>query len=313
LNIIKCSKKQSRKKGDRPFKKVFFIKMVKFFADSSCDLHHTILEEYDISIIYMPYFIDGEVGHYDHGKDPQTIKDFFQKMRDGQVSKTQALNPTDYIEYWEPILKEGHDVLYVSFSQITSATFDMMRKAIAELKEKYPERTISHVDTKGLSGVAGYTVLEAAKLFKAGASVQEVIDFVVEFRERVKCYIAVADIVYAKRGGRVSIVKAWLGTILNLKPILTIKEGRVVTCDKVKGRKNALLKTLELAEKDGIDFSFPVLVAHCCASKEEVELMKKLVMEKFPQAEIREEIIGPIIGTHTGPDTITFGYIQTKR
>ncbi|MCL2861887.1 MAG: DegV family protein [Firmicutes bacterium] len=287
--------------------------MVKFFAESTCDLHYETLDKYGISIIKMPFTLDGEEGYYDHLRDTKMIEGFFQSMRDGRVSKTHALNPTDYLGYWEPVLKEGHDVLYVSFSSVTSATFDSMRTAIAELKERYPERTITHVDTKGLSGVAGYTVLESVKMLNDGASVEEVVEFVLEFRERVKCYIAVADIIYAKRGGRVSLVKALIGSVLSLKPVLTIKEGRVVTHTAVRGRQNALKKTLELAEKDGIDFAYPVLVAHCCASREEIEFVKKLITDKFPKARIEESVIGPIIGTHTGPDTITFGYIQTRR
>ncbi|MCL2862383.1 MAG: DegV family protein [Firmicutes bacterium] len=283
--------------------------MTKLFCDSNCELRYELIEELGLSVINMPYVIDGEMGYFDMGKNPQLSIDFFNKMRNGAVPKTQALNQHDYIEAFEPVLKNGDDILYLSFSHKASATFEMMEKAIAELKEKYPERTVTCVDTKGLSMIAGQVVLECAKLHKSGATDAEVISLCEKLRQKTKGYYAAADLVYLKRGGRLSGGKAMMGTLLGLKPIISMDDGATVSKDKAKGRKNALKMIVDLAHADGIDTNYPVFIPHADCENE-VVIVERLIKENYPDADIHPQFVGPVIGSHCGPDTLAICFMK---
>ena len=192
--------------------------MSKFFCDSNCELWFDKVESLGINYISMPYTVGDKEYYYDLGKNTDNRK-FFEDMRKGAVPKTSALNMQDYLDYFEPVLKSGEDIIYVTFSHKMSATFESMAKAIQQLKQTYPERTVSVVDTKHISMAAGIVVYYAAKLHNEGASDAEVVKFVESFRERVKCYFTVSNLIYLKRGGRLSSFKAFVGTLFDIKPI----------------------------------------------------------------------------------------------
>lgn len=278
-----------------------------FFCDSNCELSYKQIDEQKICVIRMPYTVNGEQDYYDMGRGGGN-KAFFDKMRAGASIKTQALNQTDYIGYFEPILKKGQNILYVTFSHKMSATFESMKAAIDELKIKYPENTVKWADSFGISLGAGIIVYEAAKLHNEGKSDDEVIKFVETLRNRLKVFCTVNDLVYLKRGGRLSGFKAMMGSILNIKPIIEMKNGILESSDKEKGRKKALNHILERMESENADLSFPVVIidADC---PDEAESFKAQILEKYPEADVWRMPIGPVIGCHCGPDTIGLVFI----
>ena len=115
--------------------------MYQLFCDSNCELWHTTVKELGLNVIRMPYTVNDEEYYYDMGENTD-FKAFFDKMRDGAVAKTSALNEYAYTEYFEPVLARGEDIYYITFSHQMSGTFNAMKSAIAQLKEKYPEREI---------------------------------------------------------------------------------------------------------------------------------------------------------------------------
>lgn len=277
--------------------------MSRFFCDSNCELDYNRFDEFDIELIKMPYTIDGQEYAYDLGRNTD-LKDFFAKMRAGSVAKTQALNELNYTEYFEPFLKKGEDILYVTFTHKMSATFLYMDNAIKDLLAKYPERKITTVDTMHISMGAGFIVYEAAKLHKSGATDEQIVKFVEEFRQKVNTYFTVDDLVYLKRGGRLSSFKALMGTMLNLKPIIyTNKEGALESLTKAKGRKKALIMLLEKLETNNIDLSYPIVIidADC---KDGNNFLVDIIKEKYNNANIWTQDIGPVVGAHCGPDTV---------
>ena len=167
--------------------------MSRFFCDSNCELWYDKIEKLGIDYISMPYTIGGEEYYYDLGKNTDN-RAFFDRMRGGAVAKTSALNEADYIGYFEPVLKGGEDIIYVTFSHKMSGTFDSMNKAIEKLKADYPDRKITVVDSTHISMAAGLVVYFAALKHNEGASDEEVVKFVEEFRDRVKCYFTVAGL-----------------------------------------------------------------------------------------------------------------------
>jgi DegV family protein with EDD domain len=263
-------------------------------------------------LIRMPYTVNGAESCYDLGRagGDAASEDFFEKMRRGASVKTQALNQANYVEYFEPFLKAGEDVLYVTFTHKMSATFLSMDAAIAELKEKYPDRTITTADSKGISMAAGIVVYYAAKLHNSGASDAEVVKFVEEFRERIACYFTVDDLVYLKRGGRLSGFKALMGTMLNLKPIITITDGALDGAEKVKGRKKAIATLAEKLESEKVDLDYPVTVL-TTELGEDYDLLNAGIKERFPSAQLWPCRVGPVIGCHCGPGTLGVVFVKS--
>lgn len=276
--------------------------MSKFFCDSNCELWFDKVEQLGIDYISMPYTIEGEEFYYDLGKNTDA-RAFFAKMRKGAVPKTSALNEQDYIEYFEPVLKSGEDILYVTFSHKMSATFESMNKAIEELKEKYPDRKVTVADTKHISMAAGLVVLYAAKKHNEGASDEEVVKFVEEFREKVKCYFTVSDLVYLKRGGRCSSFKAFVGTLFNIKPQITNVDGKLENFEKSKGRKKSLKDLVSYLDANNVDTSYPIVIMNA-DTDEDTAFTVSMIKEKYADADIWEQLVGPVIGSHCGPDTV---------
>ncbi|MBQ8882917.1 MAG: DegV family protein [Clostridia bacterium] len=281
-----------------------------FYCDSNCELWYDQVDELGIKFISMPYTIDGEEYYYDLGKNTD-LHAFFEKMRKGAVAKTSALNMTEYVEIFEPDLKAGEDVIYVTFSHKMSGTFSSLQKAIDELATRYPDRKITVVDSKGISVSAGMVVYFSAKLHNEGASDEEVVKFVESFRDKVKCYFTVADLEYLKRGGRLSGAAALFGKILDIKPIISNVDGKLESVAKVKGRKNALKRLTGALESDGVDTSYPIVVLEADNEKDK-DIVYDYVKEHYPDAKIWVTKIGPVIGSHCGPDTIGLIFVANK-
>lgn len=284
--------------------------MSKFFCDSNCELWFDKAESLGINYISMPYTVGDNEYYYDLGKNTDNRK-FFEDMRKGAVPKTSALNMQNYIDYFEPVLKQGEDIIYVTFSHKMSATFESMAKAIEQLKQTYPERTVSVVDTKHISMAAGIVVYYAAKLHNEGASDAEVVKFVESFRERVKCYFTVSNLIYLKRGGRLSSFKAFVGTLFDIKPIISNIDGKLENIEKSKGRKKSLKDLTGYLEKDKVDLSYPIVIMNADCDPDS-DYTVSAIREKYPDAEIWEQLVGPVIGSHCGPDTIGMIFVAAE-
>lgn len=284
--------------------------MSKFFCDSNCELWFDKVESLGINYISMPYTVGDNEYYYDLGKNTDNRK-FFEDMRKGAVPKTSALNMQNYIDYFEPVLKQGEDIIYVTFSHKMSATFESMAKAIEQLKQTYPERTVSVVDTKHISMAAGIVVYYAAKLHNEGASDAEVVKFVESFRERVKCYFTVSNLIYLKRGGRLSSFKAFVGTLFDIKPIISNIDGKLENIEKSKGRKKSLKDLTGYLEKDKVDLSYPIVIMNADCDPD-ADYTVSAIREKYPDAEIWEQLVGPVIGSHCGPDTIGVIFVAAE-
>lgn len=277
--------------------------MSKFFCDTNSELWFTKAEALGVSVIKMPYTLGSDMCFYDLGKETD-CKGFFDAMRKGESAKTQALNMDEYIEYFEPVFANGEDIIYVSFSHAMSGTFNSMRLAIDALAEKYPERKITVIDTGSISCGAGRMVEEAAKLHNSGASDEEVVKFVEDFKKKVKIYFTVSDLKYLVRGGRLSPVAGAIGTLLNLKPIISVdKEGKLSSIAKVNGRKKSIHTLVEKLAVDKFDTSYPIILMQA-DSEADAEIMSNAIKQKYPDATVEVQMVGPVVGAHCGPDTL---------
>ncbi len=281
-------------------------------CDADGELWFTRQEELGVDYIAMPYSYDGNIHYYDLGKNTD-FDVFYQAMRNGSVPTTMALNPAEYVEILEKYFSKGEDVLYVSFSHAMSGTFGHLETALAELKEKYPDRKCTVFDTKSISLGAGLQMEYAAMLKNQGATDGEILQKLAEFTNRVAMYFMVDDLVYLKRGGRLSGFAAFAANLLALKPVLSTNEdGRLSVLEKIQGKRKAMRHMAEkvVADLTGTDYTVYVVDAD---SKADGDLLAQMIKEKRPDAKIVRQIIGPVIGSHCGPGTLGVIFVADKR
>ena len=282
-------------------------------TDSDSDLPLELQQQYQIPVVYMPYTVNGKEYFDDLG---QTLdhKSFFDSMREGAAPTTSALNETVYEEYFEPILASGKDLLFIAFSSQLSMTINAIRAARETLLEKYPERQFVVVDTLSISGPQSLLVLKAHEMYRAGADIHTVAQWVEDNKLRAQAYFTVEDLKYLQRGGRVSAAAAALGTLLDLKPVLTeTREGKLAAAVKMRGRKKALGYLVDKAIEcitDPAESEVLVLHADSLADAEKVTAQLKARNDAL---NVRIANVGPVIGAHAGPGTVAVCFIGAER
>ncbi len=275
-----------------------------FFTDTDCEMWYTDAEDLKMNVIGMPYTINGQEHVYDFGKNTD-IEKFYADMRAGKVATTAALNVQDYIDYFEPIFASGEDILYVHFSSNLSCTFESMNKAIEMLKEKYPERKFTSFDTLNISVGAGIQAIEACKLHNKGASDEEVVEFLKTFRDKIAIYFYVDSMQYLRRGGRISAVSSIMGTLLNLKPILTVTPaGKLEKLAVVKGKKKATDFLYDKFEKEYLNDDKYDLYVLDASNKQTADELAEKFRTSGKKVSIRRFPVGPVVGAHSGPGTV---------
>ena len=284
-----------------------------FMTDSDSDLPYELKVRYDIPVVSMPYTLEGKEYFDDLGQTLDS-KSFFDKMRAGAQPSTSALNETIYLEYFEPVLAEGKDLLFVAFSSQLSGTINAVYAARETLLAKYPERKFMVVDTLSISGPMTILVLKAHELYRAGKPMEEVAAWLEENKLRAQAWFTVDDLKYLKRGGRISPAVAAIGTMLDLKPILTeTLEGKLASADKVRGRRKAMHSIVDKAVENVADQKEAVGIILHADALADAQKLRDMLAARLPDMELRIENVGPVIGTHAGPGTLAFCFLGKKR
>lgn len=282
-------------------------------TDSDSDIPFSLAEQYDIPVVSMPYMVDGKEYFDDMGRSGG-LTDFYAKMRAGSVPVTSLLPTAVYLEYFEPILKEK-DLLFLAFSSALSNTIQNVYEARKELLEKYPQRKFIVVDTLSISAPQTILVMNAHALYRAGKPIEEVAQWVESNKLRAQAFFAVDDLKYLKRGARISGAAAAMGTMLDLKPVLTeSREGKIVPMEKVRGKKNAIRV---LAERTAEYIENPeeqTLIILQADAMEDAKRLEELIRQKVPTIkEISIQWVGPVIGAHAGPGTVASCFMGKER
>ncbi|NLJ64962.1 MAG: DegV family protein [Christensenellaceae bacterium] len=284
-----------------------------FMTDSDSDLPFSFAEERNIPVVKMPYTLDDVEYLDDNGKTGQE-KILFKRMREGSVPITSLLPTATYLEYFEPILKDN-DLLFVAFSSNMSNTIQNVFEAREELLKKYPERKFIVVDTLSISAPMTLLVKKAHDLYFTGASMEEVEKWIMDNRLKSHAWLTVEDLVYLKRGGRITSTSAFFGSMLDIKPILALgKSGKIEPEAKVQGRKKALRTLVERAAQNienPADQEIIILHGDCL---DQAETLKEMLVSQIPEAKnITLQMIGPVIGAHCGPGTLAVCFMGKER
>ena len=284
-------------------------------TDSSCNLVEDMIDDFGLHILPLTFMVDGEQ-YQSYLKGQHTdLAQFYTMMREGKVITTSLPNLADSEALMRGLLEQGRDVLYLGFSSGLSGTYEATELLIRDLAKEFPDRTMYAVDTLAASGGEGLLIWHAVQRARAGASIEEVRDWVEENKLHLAHWFTVDDLMFLVRGGRVSKTAAWAGTMLNIKPVMHVDdEGRLVPLEKVRGRKkslNALVDHMEKAALPPIDEQMVFITHGDCI--EEAEYVAEQVKERFGVKEVVINYVDPVIGAHSGPGTMALFFLADKR
>lgn len=282
------------------------------YTDSACDIKPEMLAEWGVPYKSLTFRFNDSDKEYSN--DDMDVKEFYDKMRAGGTAKTAAVNVEAFATAFEEILQEGKDILYIGFSSGLSTTYNSGRIAAEQLREKYPERKIITVDSLAASAGEGLLVYLTLEEQKKGATIEEAAAFAENMKTRLGIWFTVDDLVYLKRGGRVSATTAFVGNALGIKPVLYMdNDGHLINRSKVRGRKSSIVA---LADKFGEFATEPnggiAFISHGDCLKDAQEL-EELLKTRYNANVMVMTDVGPVIGAHTGPGVIALFYVANER
>lgn len=283
------------------------------FTDSTTDLTPELVAEMDVQVLPMRFMLDGkEYRNYPDNRE-LSPKEFYDKLRAGSMSTTSQINSAAFIEAFTPVLEAGKDILYVAFSSGLSGTYQSACLAAEDLREQFPERTIECVDTLQASMGEGLVAYTAAMLKKDGMSLAELTAWLRENVQRFCAWFTVDDLMFLKRGGRLSGVAAVAGTLLGIKPVLHVDpDGHLIAMEKVRGRKaslDGLVRHFETSAENHAEQT--VFISHGDCLEDCQYVADKI--KAFGVKRICIGTIGPVIGAHSGPGTVALFFTGSPR
>ena len=281
-------------------------------TDSSADLPYEFMEREGIICVDLTLVFEGNEERYKN-RDIDT-KTFYDKIRNGDIAKTSAVNPEEFKTAFEPILQKGQDILYLGLDSTISTTVGSAKIAAEELSEIYPNRNILIVDTLCASAGIGLVIFELNELKKTGATLSEAYNYALITCPKVSHRFTVETLTYLKRGGRVSSASCIVGNVLNIKPVLHVDdEGHLVSIGKSHGRKKSLEALADAYGETASDPSSGTVFISQADSIEDANYLSSLLNGRYGVNVDMITDIGPVIGSHAGPGTIALFFIAKER
>ncbi|MBR4971387.1 MAG: DegV family protein [Oscillospiraceae bacterium] len=280
-------------------------------SDSACDLSVAMLQKLGVTITPLHVLYKGETIR-DTAED-DAVQAFYAGMRSGEVPTTSAVNPEGWVSVIQPVLDQGQDALVLAFSGGLSTTYQSAVIAATELSEQYPHRQIRVVDTASAALGQGLLVYYACKKRDEGLSLEQLAAWVEENKPHVAHWFTVDDLVYLKRGGRVSTATAVVGTMLQIKPVLHVDdEGRLVSMVKARGRKASMEALVKKFDELGEGFANDIVFICHADCIDDAKKLEQLMLQRGVK-EVYIGNLGAVIGSHAGPGTLALFFLGKHR
>lgn len=281
---------------------------VKIITDSACDLPDHITQEYNIDVI--PLIVFKNEKEYLDGVNIRP-KELYDYMREGGVAKTAQATYESIEQLFSDYAKSGTPVIYIAFSSELSGTYQTATLVASDIKEEYPDSDITVIDSKAASLGFGLIVYQIAKLAKEGVDKEALVEKTLFLKEHMKAIFTVENLEYLYRGGRLSKTAAIVGSVLNIKPILHVAEGKLIPIDKVRGRKKSLNRMIEMIGEQSDDSLKNQLVAISHGDDlKTAEWAKEKIAETYGVKDFIIRDIGCAIGAHSGPGTLALFFVD---
>ena len=277
--------------------------------DASADIDSKVFLEENIRFIPMQYSLNEEMRESKGIESEELLKSFYDSQRSGELTKTTQITPYQYINFFSKLLNEGYSILYLSLSSGLSSTYQSAMLAASELNDEHKDEKVYVVDSLGATGGIGVLLELACKYRKEGKSIEENCALLNNAKLKLHHFFMVQDLMYLKRGGRVSGATAVVGTVLGIRPILKIDEnGKLVNFAKRRGNKLALEELAKLFNENYELNDSPIYVVDGDA-KELGDFLASEIKKLIPEAVVKRNMLSPIIGAHTGPGLVAVCFI----
>lgn len=284
---------------------------------STVDLSREHLESRNLKYICFHYELDGNSYKDDFGTTIP-LDDFYKAMANGAETSTSQVNISEYMEFFEPFLKEGKDILHICFSSGLSGSYNSAKNAANICQERYPNRKIIVLDSLAASSGYGLLMDKTADMRDAGMDIDALAEWVENNKLRVHHWFFSTDLTFYIKGGRVSKTAGFVAGILDICPLLHVdKEGHLIPMEKIRTKKKVKLQTLKKMKEfasDGEAYNEKVFISNS-GCYEDAKDVATLVEEAFPNMNGKVEIdnIGTVIGAHTGPGTVALFFWGKSR
>ena len=279
------------------------MKKVAILSDSTAYLPQSIVDDLNIHIVPLTLHWDGE--SYRDGIDMTAEECYARMLEVDTIPTTSQATVGEFTEAFKNLLDQDYAVLSLSISSGISGTVESAIQA----KTQFGDAPIEVVDTKLVSMALGFMVMTIARAAKDGASLAECRALVDEVYPKIGVYFTVDTLKYLNKGGRINTAKRLLGAALNIKPLMEIRDGKIELVESIISRKKAMRRMLDLAERD-IAGREPVRIStfHAAAEKDNEALMAAAI-ERFNPIETVTTFVSPVVGSHTGPGTLSLAYM----
>lgn len=280
---------------------------VKILADSACDLTKEYYDQYNIDMVPLTVHLGEE--EYKDGVEISPKK-IYDAMREGATTKTSQVSPHTFKSIFTSYAESNQPLVYLAFSSELSGTYQTAKMMEQEIKEKFPNAPLHVVDTKCASIGYGLVILRAAQLAQEGGTADEIIDLATYHAQHMEHIFTVDDLEYLYRGGRVSRTAAFVGSLLRIKPLLHVEDGKLIPIEKIRGSKRVLNRMVEVMEERGTDFTNQVIGISHGDDLETAEKLATIIKDKFAVKDVIIEMVGSVIGAHSGPGTIALFFLN---
>ena len=283
-------------------------------TDSSCDLPASLAEKMELTVLPLYVEVDGQ--KYVNYLDEREIafSEIYAKLRTKCPAKTSAVNMQDFLEPMESLLRAGKDILYIGFSSGLSSTYSAGAMAAKELEDRYPDRKIYTVDSLCASMGQGLLVYLAWQEKQKGRTIEEVRDYTENTKLHLCHWFTIDDLMFLKRGGRISGATALVGSMLSIKPVMHVdNDGHLIKVSTARGRKASIKALADEAEKRGINLKEQTIFISHGDCVEEANYLGDIMRSRFGVKDVVVNYVGPVIGAHSGPGTIALFFLGTER
>lgn len=284
---------------------------------STADLSKEHFNAINVPYVCFHYSLDGVTYPDDLGESTPFDK-FYQMMADGSETKTSQVNVSEYIDFFTPYLEAGKDILHISLSSGLSGSYNSATTAASILAESYPDRKIYIVDSLGASSGYGLIVDTLAEKRDAGASIDELREWVETNKLMLHHWFFSTDLSFYVKGGRITKAEGFFGTVLKICPLLNMDNlGHLIPREKIRTKKKVISEIVARMEQfadAGLDYSGKCYISHS-ACLEDAQAVAALIEERFPKLNGKVEIynVGTTIGSHTGPGTVALFFWGSER
>lgn len=280
---------------------------MKIFADSASDLPKSFYEQNNVTILPLRVQLKGQ--EYDDvvGVDMQ---DVYDTIRSGEMLKTSQVSPELFLEEFTALGQSGEEGIYIAFSSQLSGTYNTAVMMAEQVKEKFPDLKLVIIDSKCASMGYGLLVKEAVRLREEGVPFEKIVERVRFNAAHMEHLFTVGDLNYLAKGGRLSKTSAFIGSLLSIKPVLDVEDGKLIPIEKYRGRKKVFNRLIELMKERGDSLSEQVIAITHSDDLEAAEEIKAMIIDNFHPKAVEIHLIGSVIAAHTGTGTLSIFFLN---